>query len=50
MMKTLTLSSSSDDNLRLLPSPTLKSTDIQKILGINDENDNGNANTSITPR
>jgi hypothetical protein len=49
-MKTLTLTPSSDDNLRIMPSQNLKSTNIQKMLGINDENDNSNANTTDTPR
>lgn len=50
MMKTLTLSSPSDDSLRIMPPQNLKSTKIQNILGLNDENDNSNANTTDTPR
>lgn len=49
MMKTLTLSPSSDENRRLLPQQS-KLTNVQEILGLNNENDNSNANTTDTPR
>lgn len=48
-MKTLTLSPSSDENRRMLP-PQSKLTKVQEILGLNNENDNSNANTTDTPR
>lgn len=46
MMKTLTLSPSSAD---LMPQQS-KLSNIQEILSINNENDNGNSNTTDTPR
>lgn len=47
-MKTLTMSPTSDESLRMLSSSTdSKSTKIQEILGLNDESGNiGNTNTS----
>lgn len=49
-MKTLTMPPSSDENLRILPTENkIKSTDIQEILSINNENDNRNTNSSSVP-
>lgn len=52
MMKTLTMSPSADESLRILsPQIEIKSTQIQEILSINNENGNvGNTNASDNSR
>lgn len=52
MMKTLTMSPSADESLRMLsPQEDIKSSQIQEILSINSENGNvGNTNVSVDSR